>query len=124
MINAEFQTKLKEAFNIHTFMNKRDRHTINELLYVLRSHNEFCAKDYNISICKKNGEWWSIPTLDAFVSISILSVWFADSDFGKFGKTDKKCPRCGGNIICEEKGSSYRIRCESSECIFADIRGI
>ncbi len=48
----------------------------------------------------------------------------ADSDFGKFGKTDKKCPRCGGNIICEEKGSSYRIRCESSECIFADIRGI
>lgn len=78
MTNAEFKTKLTEAFNTHMFMNKRDRHTINELIYVLNHDNAFKDKDYNISICKKNGEWWCIPTLDAFVSIPTLSVWFDD----------------------------------------------
>lgn len=95
MTNAEFRTKLKEAFNVHMFMNKRDKHTINELLYVLRHHNEFGGKDYNISICKKSGEWWSIPTLDAFVSIPILSVWFDDEsvefEIEEFGEEKYNC---------------------------------
>ena len=76
MTNAEFRTTLTKAFETHMFMNKRTKHTVNELLQVLRRHAEFGGKDYNISVCRKNGEWWSIPTLDAFVSIPALSLWF------------------------------------------------
>ncbi len=48
----------------------------------------------------------------------------ADKDFAKLGETDKKCPRCGNAIICEETGSSYTIRCKTEGCIKADFRGI
>ena len=78
MTNEEFRTTLTKAFDTHMFMNERDRHTVNELLYILRHDNAFKGEDYNVSICKKNGEWLCIPTLDAFVSIPILSVWFED----------------------------------------------
>ena len=78
MTNVEFKTTLAKAFSTHMFMNKRERHTVNELLYVLRRHAEFGSKDYNISIRKTNGEWWCIPTLDSFVSIPCLSIWFED----------------------------------------------
>ena len=78
MTNAEFRTAISHAFNVHMFMNKRARHTVNELLYVLRHHAEFGKEDYNISIRKRNGEWWTIPTLDSFVSIPCLSIWFED----------------------------------------------
>ena len=78
MTQNEFRTKLTKAFGVHMFMNKRTKHTVNELLYILKHHKEFVGKDYNISIHRKNGEWWTIPTLDAFVSIPCLSVWFED----------------------------------------------
>ena len=78
MTNAEFKTALKEAFNIHMFMDNRDRHIINELLHILRHDNAFKDKDYNVSISRKNGEWWCIPTLDAFVTTACLSIWFED----------------------------------------------
>ena len=64
-------------------MNKRTKHTVNELLYVLRHHAEFGHEDYNISIHKRNGEWWTIPTLDSFVSIPCLSIWF-EEEFVEF----------------------------------------
>ena len=78
MTNVKFNEVLVNAFNTHLFMSKRQRHTVNELIYVLRHHAEFGKSDYNISIRKKNGEWWCIPTLDAFVSIPCLSIWFED----------------------------------------------
>jgi hypothetical protein len=78
MTNAEFITTLTKAFDTHMFMNVRDRHTVNELLHILRHDNAFKGKDYNISISSKNGEWWCIPTLDAFVSVPCLSIWFED----------------------------------------------
>ena len=78
MNNVEFKTTLAKVFGTHTLMNKRTRHTVNELLYVLRYDVAFGNEDYNISIRKKNGEWWSIPTLDSFVSIPCLSIWFED----------------------------------------------
>jgi hypothetical protein len=95
MTNAEFRITLTKAFNTHMFMDKRDRHTVNELLYILRHHNEFGRKDYNISICKLNGEWSCIPTLDAFVSIPYLSVWFEDErvefEVEEFGEEKFNC---------------------------------
>jgi hypothetical protein len=78
MTNTEFKTALVNAFNTHMFMDKRAKHTINELIHILKHDEVFASKDYNISIYRKNGEWWTIPTLDAFVSIACLSIWFED----------------------------------------------
>lgn len=78
MTNAEFKIKLIEAFKTHIFMDQRSVHTVNELLYILRYDNAFKGEDFNISIRKKNGEWWTIPSMDSFVSIPCLSVWFED----------------------------------------------
>lgn len=95
MTNTEFKATLTEAFNMHLFMNERTKRTVNELLYVLRRHAGFGGKDYNISICKKNGNWWSIPTLDAFVSIPTLSLWFdvdkVEFEIEDWGKEKYNC---------------------------------
>ena len=81
MTNAEFKEKLTEAFKTHMFMRDRDYHTVNELLYILKHDVTLnYLGDYNISICKKDNGWWCIPSLDSFVSISYLSVWFNDAD--------------------------------------------
>lgn len=95
MTNAEFRTTLTKAFDTHMFMNIRDRHTVNELLHILRHDRVFGGKDYNISIQRSNGEFWCIPTLDAFVTIPILSVWFEDErvefEIEEFGEEKYNC---------------------------------
>ena len=48
----------------------------------------------------------------------------AEEDFVSLEKTEKRCPRCGNEIILEEAGSSYSVRCKTSNCIKADFRGI
>lgn len=48
----------------------------------------------------------------------------ADNDIANFGKTDIKCPRCGNEIIIEESGNSYTVKCKTSNCISMDYRGI
>ena len=80
MTNIEFKTKLTEAFNTHMFMQDRDYHTINELLYVLEHDSRFGKEDFNISIKLLDNRWWSIPCLDAFVDNVTRSVWFNDAD--------------------------------------------
>jgi hypothetical protein len=80
MTNVEFKTKLTEAFKTHMFMKDRDYHTINELLYVLEHDSGFDKEDFNISIKKLEGNWWSIPCLDAFVDIHTRAIWFNDVD--------------------------------------------
>lgn len=40
------------------------------------------------------------------------------------GYSDIKCPRCGNNLIYEEYGTSYTIKCNTPECIKTDFRGI
>jgi predicted RNA-binding Zn-ribbon protein involved in translation (DUF1610 family) len=46
-----------------------------------------------------------------------------NNDFFEHGKTDVKCPRCGGNIITADYGTSYSIGCEFN-CINLVYRGI
>lgn len=48
----------------------------------------------------------------------------AENDIVQNGKTDKKCPRCGNEIIIEDKGASYAVRCKTDDCINAEFRGI
>ena len=80
MTQAEFKTKLTEAFKTHMFMKDRDYHTVNELLYVLERHTEFNGDDFNISICNLGGYWTSIPCLDAFVTVQLRGMWFNDAE--------------------------------------------
>ena len=53
---------------------------VNELLYILEHYDEFGGQDFNVSIAKLDGSWWSIPGLDAFVDIKTRGVWFNDDD--------------------------------------------
>lgn len=80
MTNTEFKTKLAEIFKTHMFMQDRDYHTVNELLYVLEHDASFSKEDFNISIKTELGYWWSIPTLEAFVDVETRGVWFNDDD--------------------------------------------
>jgi hypothetical protein len=80
MTQTEFKTKLTEAFKTHMFMQDRDYHSVNELLYVLEHDSRFDGEDFNISICALTNKWWCIPSLDAFISVKIRDVWFNDAD--------------------------------------------
>ena len=95
MTQNQFKENLKKAFDVHMFMNKRDNHTVNELMYILRHDNAFKDMEFNISISKLNGEWWTIPCMDAFVSIPILSVWFNDDkvefEIEEYGEEKYNC---------------------------------
>ena len=80
MTNTEFKTKLADGFKTHMFMRDRERHTVNELLYVLEHHNVFNGEDFNISIKTLGNEWWSIPCLSSFVTVALRGVWFNDAE--------------------------------------------
>lgn len=49
----------------------------------------------------------------------------ADNDIGMYGKTERRCPRCGNEIIIEEweSGSGYTIRCKTDGCIEGHVYG-
>ena len=95
MTNDEFKAKLKEAFDIHMFVDKRDMHTVNELLYVLWYHSGFNKEDFNISIQTLDNNWWSIPCLSAFVNVKLRGIWFKDADvefeIEEFGEEKYNC---------------------------------
>lgn len=48
----------------------------------------------------------------------------ADNDIAMRGYTEEKCPRCNGNIIVEEAGKSYTVKCTTENCISLDFRGV
>ena len=79
MTNTEFKTKLAETFKTHMFIQDRDYHTVNELLYVLEHDARFGKEDFNISIKTIDNNWWSIPTLESFVDVKTRGIWFNDS---------------------------------------------
>ena len=80
MTQNEFKTKLTQVFKTHMFMKDRDKHTINELLYVLEHDSRFNGEDFNISINTIGDYWTSIPCLDAFVSVQVRGMWFNDAE--------------------------------------------
>lgn len=34
------------------------------------------------------------------------------------------CPRCGKEIIYNERGNSIAVECETKDCIFGGVRGL
>jgi len=47
----------------------------------------------------------------------------AFAEYRSEGKTDKRCIRCGGEYIFEEKNNSYRIKCTGCEFVITS-RGL
>ena len=80
MTNAEFKTKLTEAFKTHMFMKDRDYHSVNELLYILEHDTRFDKEDFSISICTLANKWLCIPCVDAFVDTKTRGIWFNDAN--------------------------------------------
>ena len=78
MTNTEFKTKLTRVFNDHMLMDNRNKHTVNELLHILTYDDEFKGLSFSIAIMKLDGGCYCIPSLDAFVTVSIRSIWFED----------------------------------------------
>ena len=76
----DFQEKIKQAFKVHMFMQDRDYHTVNELLYILEHDVRFNKEDFNISIKMINNNWCCIPTLEAFVNVKTRGIWFNDNE--------------------------------------------
>ncbi len=48
----------------------------------------------------------------------------AEDDIIQNGKTEKRCPRCGNEIMIEDKGLSYSVKCKTDNCISAEFRGL
>ncbi|MCL2015030.1 MAG: hypothetical protein FWG68_02150 [Defluviitaleaceae bacterium] len=48
----------------------------------------------------------------------------ASEDFGRFGKTSRKCSRCGNDFEHFTMGSSYQTKCKTPDCIEITSRGI
>lgn len=80
MTQKTFRTSLKRAFKSHMFMQDRDRHTINELLYVLENDSEFKDMNFNITISRLDNSGVCIPTLDVFINVNTRAIWFEDAE--------------------------------------------
>ena len=105
MTNVEFREKLSEAFNTHIFITKgRTQHTVNELLYVLEHDSRFGKEDFNIAIKTLNNEWWTIPSLDTFVTVKLRGVWFNDAEVEfEVEECDKEKFNCITLYECERE---------------------
>lgn len=40
------------------------------------------------------------------------------------GNTNKKCPFCGSDVVVEEIGNCYIIKCSKNACFSVDGRGL
>ena len=76
MTEKEFKELLREVFDSHTLMKNKEHHTVNELLHCLRYDEKMKEFNFNINVIRSNGDCISIPTIDAFVNLGTLSVWF------------------------------------------------
>lgn len=76
MNEKEFKELLREVFDSHTLMKNKEHHTVNELLHCLRYDEKMKEFNFNINVVRSNGDCISIPTIDAFVNLGTLSVWF------------------------------------------------
>ena len=40
------------------------------------------------------------------------------------GSTNKKCPICNNDVICEDEGSAHTVKCKTPGCFSVVARGI
>ena len=62
------------------------------------------------------------PTLD-ITKEEVNLLINTENDLMRNGKTEVKCPRCGGAIVMKEFGTSYVIGCER-DCVKVGYRGV
>ena len=78
MESTEFKKLIGEVFESHTTMKGRSHHTVNELLHCMRYDERLKDFNFNISVIRAGDEYHCIPSIDAFVNIGTLSMWFDD----------------------------------------------
>lgn len=92
MTNVEFQKKLVELYALHPIINKSERKTFNELLYVLRK--DYSVTDYNINTfygdemsCITSAKECFVPVRDLARHVSKVEYdeFFNDAEFGYDG---------------------------------------
>ena len=76
MNENEFKELLREVFDSHAVMQNEEHHTVNELLHCMRYDEKLKEFNFNINVIRSNGDCISIPTIDSFVNLGTLSVWF------------------------------------------------
>jgi predicted RNA-binding Zn-ribbon protein involved in translation (DUF1610 family) len=64
----------------------------------------------------------NIPTID-ITDEEVRILLSTEDELNEHGKTDVKCPRCGGSIVITDFDSSYTIGCEF-DCVKVGFRGI
>ncbi|MCL1994794.1 MAG: hypothetical protein FWG63_01150 [Defluviitaleaceae bacterium] len=48
----------------------------------------------------------------------------ASEDFGRFGKSERICSRCGNSFEHFTNGNSYQTKCKTANCLDIVSRGI
>jgi hypothetical protein len=48
----------------------------------------------------------------------------AAEELDRFGRTSRRCLVCSGELVVEDKGASYLVRCKSENRIITTSRGI
>jgi hypothetical protein len=66
----------------------------------------------------------SIPPPTPARVAEIENAHAAARDLATGGPTSRRCLVCGGELILEEHGTSYLVRCKSEDRVVATARGI
>ena len=67
---------------------------------------------------KSSGE----PTPERIAEIE--NAHLAARDFARDGGTARRCLVCGGELVVEEHGASYLVRCKQEDRVVSTARGI
>lgn len=60
----------------------------------------------------------------AELEAEVESAEAAVSDLRIQGFTNRRCLRCGGMLFVDDRGSGYRVYCETKDCLDLAFRGI
>lgn len=80
MKDVNLKVLIKQAFDNHILMRSRNKHTINELLYVLAHDKTLNKYNCNITVNTLKNEWFHICGIDVFVDINTRGIWFNDDE--------------------------------------------
>jgi hypothetical protein len=62
------------------------------------------------------------PTSERIAEIE--NAHLAARDLARDGNTDRRCLTCGGELVVEEHGTSYLVRCKQEGRVVSTARGI
>ena len=57
-------------------------------------------------------------TREQYIEVGTNMIVYPD------GTTNKKCPICNNDVICEDEGSAHTVKCKTQGCFSIVTRGI